>query len=90
VESVVSDSPFPSLSMPFDGERKAGARPSAPYRISAATGTHRGDRDYQQDQVRLIQHPRHPSCVLAVLADGMGSRSGGRTAVSVRPSHLDR
>jgi serine/threonine protein phosphatase PrpC len=76
----VKESPFPSLSMPFDGERKPSVRPQQAYRIAAATGIHRGDRDYQQDQVQLIQHPRHSSCLLAVLADGMGSRSGGRTA----------
>ena len=50
------------------------------YRILASTGLHKGDRDYQQDQVELIQHPRMPSCLLAVLADGMGGRSGGRKA----------
>ena len=50
------------------------------YRIHAATGLHRGDRDYQQDQVCLIQHPREEGCLLAVIADGMGGRSGGRKA----------
>jgi serine/threonine protein phosphatase PrpC len=50
------------------------------YRLSAATGTHKGDRVYQQDQVMLMSHPRIKGCVLAVLADGMGGRSGGRKA----------
>jgi serine/threonine protein phosphatase PrpC len=50
------------------------------YRLSAATGIHRGDRDYQQDQVILLSHPRAKGCILAVLADGMGGRSGGRKA----------
>ena len=50
------------------------------YRISAATGIHRGDRAYQQDQVRILQHDRVPGCVMAVLADGMGGKSGGRKA----------
>lgn len=50
------------------------------YRLSAATGIHKGDRDYQQDQVVLLSHPRIKGCVLAVLADGMGGRSGGRKA----------
>ena len=50
------------------------------YRLSASTGIHKGDRDYQHDQVRLLTHPRAPGCVLAVLADGMGGRSGGRKA----------
>jgi serine/threonine protein phosphatase PrpC len=50
------------------------------YRLNAATGMHRGDRSYQQDQVEIIAHPRTPGCVLAVLADGMGGKSGGRKA----------
>jgi serine/threonine protein phosphatase PrpC len=41
---------------------------------------HRGDRQYQQDQVELLPHARVPGCVLAVLADGMGGKSGGRKA----------
>ena len=28
------------------------------YRLTAATGIHKGDREYQQDQVALISHPR--------------------------------
>ncbi|MBE0586416.1 MAG: serine/threonine-protein phosphatase, partial [Hydrogenophaga sp.] len=50
------------------------------YRIHASTGTHRGDRDYQQDQVCLLHHQRHDGCLLSVVADGMGGRSGGRKA----------
>lgn len=50
------------------------------YRLSAATGIHRGDRAYQQDQVEILPHHRSPGCVLAVLADGMGGKSGGRKA----------
>jgi PPM family protein phosphatase len=50
------------------------------YRLHASTGIHRGDRDYQQDQVCVLHHPRANSCLLAVLADGMGGRSGGRKA----------
>ncbi len=50
------------------------------YRIQAATGIHRGDREYQQDQLCLLHHPRHSGCLLAVVADGMGGRSGGRKA----------
>lgn len=53
---------------------------TAAYRINAATGIHRGDRAYQQDQVEFIPHPRVPGCALAVLADGMGGKSGGRKA----------
>ncbi|MEZ5606343.1 MAG: protein phosphatase 2C domain-containing protein [Burkholderiaceae bacterium] len=50
------------------------------YRLSAATGLHKGDRDYQQDQVALLVHPRSSGCLLAVVADGMGGRTGGRKA----------
>jgi len=50
------------------------------YRLSAATGIHRGDRMYQQDQVDILVHSRIPGCVLAVVADGMGGKSGGRKA----------
>lgn len=50
------------------------------YRLVAATGIHRGDRPYQQDQVEVIAHARHPACLMAVVADGMGGKSGGRKA----------
>ena len=55
-------------------------RTSMGFRLSAATGTHRGDRTYQQDQVEVIAHPRSSGCLLAVVADGMGGKSGGRKA----------
>ena len=48
------------------------------FRLIASTGIHKGDREYQQDQVALISHERHNGCVLGVVADGMGGRSGGR------------
>ncbi len=50
------------------------------YRITASTGIHKGDRDYQQDQVNLLTHARVPGCLLGIVADGMGGRSGGRKA----------
>jgi len=50
------------------------------FRLSAATGLHRGDRAYQQDQVEILAHARVPGCALALVADGMGGKSGGRTA----------
>jgi len=50
------------------------------YRITASTGIHKGDRDYQQDQVNLFSHVRVPGCMLGIVADGMGGRSGGRKA----------
>ena len=50
------------------------------YRLTAATGIHKGDRDYQQDRVSLLNHARVNGCVMGVVADGMGGRSGGRKA----------
>lgn len=50
------------------------------FRLVAATGLHRGDRPYQQDQVEVMPHPRAHGCLLAVVADGMGGKSGGRKA----------
>lgn len=54
--------------------------PTSSFRLVATTGTHRGDRAYQQDQVAIIPHARTAGCLLAVVADGMGGRSGGRKA----------
>lgn len=53
---------------------------AARFRLSAATGLHRGDRAYQQDQVEVMMHTRTAGCALGVLADGMGGKSGGRKA----------
>lgn len=50
------------------------------HRLTATTGIHRGDRAYQQDQVEIIAHERVSGCVMGVLADGMGGKSGGRKA----------
>lgn len=50
------------------------------YRLTAATGLHRGDRVYQQDQVGVLVHPRVPGSLLGIVADGMGGKSGGRKA----------
>lgn len=52
----------------------------AAYKISIATGLDKGDRDYQQDQVGVWSHRQIPHCILGVVADGMGGRSGGRKA----------
>lgn len=49
-------------------------------KITAGTGLHKGDREYQQDQLGLWPHPKAKQCLLAVVADGMGGRSGGRKA----------
>ncbi|MBK7616069.1 MAG: serine/threonine-protein phosphatase [Vitreoscilla sp.] len=50
------------------------------FRITASTGLHKGDRAYQQDQVEIVPHKRIPGCALGIVADGMGGKSGGRTA----------
>jgi serine/threonine protein phosphatase PrpC len=50
------------------------------HRLTAATALHRGDRAYQQDQVEILVHPRVNGCALAIVADGMGGKSGGRKA----------
>ena len=49
-------------------------------KITAGTGLHKGDREYQQDQLGLWPHPQAKQCMLCVIADGMGGRSGGRKA----------
>jgi serine/threonine protein phosphatase PrpC len=55
-------------------------QPPLAYRLLAATALHKGDRPYQQDQVQILRHARNKDCLLAVLADGMGGKSGGRKA----------
>jgi len=50
------------------------------YKIEAGTAQHIGDREEQQDRVALIVAPKSPGYVMAVLADGMGGRSGGSIA----------
>ena len=50
------------------------------FRLNAATGSHAGDRKHQQDRVALFAHPRINGCVMGVVADGMGGRTGGRKA----------
>jgi PPM family protein phosphatase len=50
------------------------------FRLVASSALHKGDREYQQDQLALLSHPRAQGCVLAIVADGMGGRSGGRKA----------
>ncbi|GGC04394.1 protein phosphatase [Oxalicibacterium flavum] len=50
------------------------------YKIEAGTGQHIGDRDEQQDRTALLTAPKAPGYLLAVVADGMGGRSGGTLA----------
>jgi serine/threonine protein phosphatase PrpC len=50
------------------------------YKIEAGTAQHIGDRAEQQDRAGLFTAPKAPGYVMAVLADGMGGRSGGALA----------
>lgn len=50
------------------------------YKIEAGTGQHIGDRKEQQDRVGLFAAPYAPGYMMAVLADGMGGKSGGAMA----------
>jgi PPM family protein phosphatase len=50
------------------------------YRLSACTAQHIGDRPEQQDRLALVKHERLKGVALAVVADGMGGRTGGGIA----------
>ncbi|MFZ6849948.1 PP2C family protein-serine/threonine phosphatase [Undibacterium sp. RuRC25W] len=50
------------------------------YKIEAGTGQHIGDRHEQQDRVGLFAAPHAPGYMMAVVADGMGGKSGGALA----------
>ncbi|HRK57830.1 MAG TPA: serine/threonine-protein phosphatase, partial [Burkholderiaceae bacterium] len=49
-------------------------------KVSACIAEHIGDRTEQQDRVAILTSARHPGALLAVVADGMGGRTGGRMA----------
>ncbi len=51
-----------------------------PITLDACTAQHIGDRQDQQDRVAFLPHSRRPGMALAVLADGMGGRTGGAMA----------
>ena len=53
---------------------------TARFKVSACTADHIGDRAEQQDRVALLTSRRNPGTLLAVVADGMGGRTGGRMA----------
>lgn len=50
------------------------------FKVSACTAEHIGDRPEQQDRVAIVTSRRNPGALLAVVADGMGGRTGGRMA----------
>lgn len=53
---------------------------TARFKLSACIADHVGDRSEQQDRVALLTSKRNPGTLLAVVADGMGGRTGGRMA----------
>jgi serine/threonine protein phosphatase PrpC len=50
------------------------------FKVSACTAEHIGDRSDQQDRVAILTSRRNSGALLAIVADGMGGRSGGRMA----------
>ncbi len=50
------------------------------FKLNACVATHIGDRHEQQDRVAIITSERNPGAMLAIVADGMGGRTGGRQA----------
>ncbi len=52
----------------------------ASFKLSACVAEHIGDRADQQDRVAILTSPHYPGTLMALLADGMGGRSGGRLA----------
>ena len=50
------------------------------FSFAGSVGLHKGDRPYQQDQVLLVPHHYTRGCFLGMVADGMGGKTGGRTA----------
>ena len=50
------------------------------FQVNACVATHIGDRQDQQDRVAIVTSPRNPGSLLAIVADGMGGRTGGRQA----------
>jgi PPM family protein phosphatase len=63
----------------IDFPKRSSTRVSS-YKLSACVGTHIGDRHEQQDRVAIITSPRNPGAMMALVADGMGGRTGGRQA----------
>lgn len=56
------------------------ASDDSPFQITACCADHIGDRQDQQDRVAILTSPHRPGSLLAVVADGMGGRTGGRLA----------
>ncbi|MFN7849555.1 MAG: PP2C family protein-serine/threonine phosphatase [Burkholderiales bacterium] len=58
----------------------AGSTNTPRYRVAACVGQHIGDRSEQQDRAGIFTSERAKGCVLVVVADGMGGRTGGALA----------
>ncbi|MFN6323660.1 MAG: PP2C family protein-serine/threonine phosphatase [Burkholderiales bacterium] len=58
----------------------AGSTNTPRYRVAACVGQHIGDRREQQDRAGIFTSERAKGCVLVVVADGMGGRTGGALA----------
>jgi PPM family protein phosphatase len=50
------------------------------YKITASTAQSIGDRQEQQDRLLLASHEKYSDHVMAIVADGMGGRTGGGIA----------
>lgn len=50
------------------------------YKIIASTAQSIGDRQEQQDRLLFTPHEKHKGYIMAVVADGMGGRTGGGLA----------
>jgi len=49
-------------------------------KVTVCVAEHVGDRADQQDRVAILTSPNRPGTMLAIVADGMGGRTGGRLA----------
>jgi PPM family protein phosphatase len=63
----------------IDSSERSDLRVSS-FKVNVVTAQHIGDRHEQQDRVAIITSPRNPGALLAIVADGMGGRTGGRLA----------
>ncbi len=52
----------------------------AKFKVTVCVAEHLGDRADQQDRVAILTSPNRPGTLLAIVADGMGGRTGGRLA----------
>ena len=53
------------------------------YKIIASTGQNIGDRQEQQDRIAIFSAPKAAGYMMAVLADGLGGKSGGALAAEL-------